>query len=292
MKPKKNIRKILALAGAIGFGIAVLCVLIGAVIGPGDTDKPKMQSNTAATTKPAKPGNGKSSDPAESPQHAKKPGAVDSKPVIFDDTGMVGMEVTTDPRKAAASAASVLMSVDTSKAKWGEDFRNEALQRVMVPSVDYVGPGDQIIVTNGKGDSFNGDELVKHLPTLLQSMSYTPGGWWWMLGDNASFQGFVSYGAKIESKAVQVLDQQEMQEMSDGASWVEPSSAFMIDLKPGATFGLYWVRVETTTSTAEDATTARNPSALAIYCSAPEDGGLCGVVGLMTAYPSGWKTDF
>jgi len=274
-------------AGATGFVIAVVAVLIAVIVGPGETPnqgetRPARDSSESAGSE--KPGQ-------ESADADDTDGELAPAPQLGDD-GLVPMEVTTDPRVAAASAAQVLMSVDTTKVEWVEDFRKESLARVMRPSPDYVGPGDGLQVKAFGGDTYYGDELIDRAPEMLATEKYSPEGWWWLLGDTQSFGGFASYGATLTSRAIEVYDQEEMDVYSGGSYWTKPSDQITVDIDPEASFELYWVRVETSTDAGEGTTTQRYPVALAVYCDPPADGGVCGVTSLMTRYPDGWKTSY
>ncbi|WP_053353894.1 hypothetical protein [Leucobacter musarum] len=281
----KKWRPRLVAAGAAGFVIALLAVTIAVIVGPGTDDDKTAAKPSQSSTTPADPG-------TEKPDTAADTSETEAPAPEFDADGLVPMEVTTDPRVAAASAAQVLMSVDTTKVQWVDDFREESLARVMRPSPDYVGPGAGFSVKQFGGDTITGDEYIARAPQLLADMDYSPSGWWWMLGDAASFGGYTSYGATILSRAVDVYDKAEMDAYAGDPYWTKPADGITVDIDPEASFGLYWVRVETTTTTGGDQSTVRNPVALAIYCDAPSDGGTCGVIGLMTRYPDAWKTDY
>ncbi|MEV8339466.1 MULTISPECIES: hypothetical protein [Leucobacter] len=273
----------LVAAGAAGFVVAVVAVLIGIIIGPGDTAETRPSRNSSQPTDSEKPA------PEQDAEEAA--GELAAAPSLGDD-GFASMEVTTDPRVAAASAAQVLMSADTKKIEWVENFRKESLSRVMRPSPEYVGPGDGLQVKAFGGDTYYGDELIDRAPEMLATEKYSPDGWWWLLGDTQSFGGFASYGASLTSRAIEVYDQEEMEEYSGGSYWTKPSDQITVDIDPEASFELYWVRVETATDAGEGATTQRYPVALAVYCDPPAAGGVCGVTSLMTRYPDGWKTSY
>ena len=284
----KKWRKGLAIAGAVGFVIAVIAVTIALLIGPGPENPGNSGSSGRTADGESSPAPVHGQDEEASAETAAETAAA----VKLDRGGFAVMEVTTDPRVAAASAAQVLMSADTSKIEWVEDFREEVLARVMRPSPDYVGAGAGISVTDARGNTLTGDDLIEQAPEMLAQMTYSPEGWWWLLGDARNFAGYQSYGAKLTSRAVEVYDQAEMAEYSGGASWTEPSSMLTVDVAPDAFFGLYWVRVATTTTTGDGESTVRHPVALAIYCDPPANGGICGVAATMTKYPSGWKTSY
>ncbi|SDQ32629.1 hypothetical protein [Leucobacter chromiiresistens] len=274
-------------AGAVGFAIAVVAVLVAVIVGPGETAKQEETPQADGDSAVVDGG----TSPEEREKEAEPAGELAPAPKLGKD-GMVEMEVTTDPRVAAASAAQVLMSVDTTKVEWVEDFREETLARVMRPSPDYVGPGDGFQVKEFGGDTLSGDELIDRAPQMLATEEYSPDGYWWLLGGNQSFGGFASYGAKLTSRAIEVYDQEEMDVYSGGAYWTEPSDQITVDIDPEASFELYWVRVETETDAGEGTSTQRYPVALSVYCDPPAKGGVCGVTGLMTGYPDGWKTSY
>ena len=275
----------LVLLGACGFVIAVVVVVVALIIGPGGSDKPADKNSAGGNSRTTGPHSG-SADEGTSGQDGLAPA-----PKLGKD-GLAEMEITKDPRVAAASAAQVLMSGDMTKLEWVEAFREETLSRVMRPSPEYVGPGSGMQIKEFGGDKYDGDELFERAPQMLAKEKYSPTGWWWLLGDTQSFGGFSSYGATLTSRAIEVYDQEEMAEFTGGASWTKPSDAITIDIDPEASFGLYWARVETTTTAGDDVTTLRNPVALAVYCDPPALGGLCGVAALMTRYPDAWQTSY
>lgn len=284
MSDKSKLKRNLTIAGASGFVIAVVAVTIGLIVGPGNEPQPAAQPPKSTETEESV---------AVEPQPTKQlDGFEGVDRVKLDDTGMAQMQVTTDPRIAAASAAQVLTSVDTGKITWPEDFREEAVSRVMRPSPEYVGAGDSLVVTDMYGESKNGEDLINNTAQMIEPLEYSPEGWWWMLGDARQFQGYASYGAVLQSKAIEVYNQAEMTEYSDGASWTEPSSSITLNVDPEASFELYWVRVETETKTGDSVTSARYPVAVSVYCDPPAKGGVCGVASLQTKYPSGWKTNY
>lgn len=285
MTEQSKWKRVALFSGAALFVLSLIVVFIGFLLSG-------SQSSKDAGKNAPSPGSSSSSGQGGSSGEEGPEEPVEFPAPVLDSSGLAEMAITTDPRVAAASAASVLMSVDTSKVEWPEDFRVESLQRVMRPSADYVGPGDQLQVRELDGTVRNGDSLIANSAEMLRSMEYSPTGWWWMLGDERNFKSFQAYGAKLISTPIEVFDQAEMSDFTGGVSWTEPSSAIDVNLNPGATFGLYWVRVETTTTTGDSETAARNPVALSIFCDPPEDGGVCGVIGLMTKYPTGWRTSF
>ena len=278
-------RKGLVIVGAAGFAVALVALAIGLIIGPGASSS--KDPGADSTSEPAAP---TKDEPAM--QEGLSKGDVKAPELRLGSDGLAVMEVTTDPRVAAAAAAQVLMSVDTTKVESVETFREETIQRVALPTEEFVGAGDGLISQGLMGEARNGDDLIQDYPELAARTPYSPTGWWWLPADSASFAGFASYGAKLESRALEVYDQKEMAEYTKGASWTEPASSLRVNIDPEATFGLYWVRVETTTTTADSATSKRYPVALGIYCDPPATGGVCGVATLMTKYPTGWRTNY
>ncbi|WP_237462678.1 hypothetical protein [Leucobacter chromiireducens] len=252
----------LVIAGAAAFAIAAIAVIVGVIIGPGEkspqAQKPAPQENTSQEEE---------AEPEK--QEGLKKGDVKAPELRLGADGLAEMEITTDPRVAAAAAAQVLMSVDTTKAGTVEEFREEALSRVTRPSENYVGAGDGLISQDFTGKAQNIDELIAAYPQITAEMNYSPTGWWWLPGDSASFAGFASYGAKLESRALEVYNQAEMVKYTEGASWTEPASTLQVNIDPEASFELCWVRVETTTTTADSTTSKRYPVALGIYCDPP-----------------------
>ncbi|MFV0435008.1 MAG: hypothetical protein ACK5LO_13640 [Leucobacter sp.] len=278
-------RRIVMIALAIGFAIALIAVVIALILGGGDSGEdraqPEQESRESSSEIESQGSNGSGLAEEDMPE------------VKFDENGMVEMVVTDDPHVAAASAAAVLMSAETTRIQFTEDFRAEALGRVTQPSPDYVGPGDQVLINEISGPITKGD-LIPELPQRLADWGYNPGGSaWWLLGDDASFQSFKSFGKTVTSHPVAVLDEAEMDEYTGGANWVGYSDNYVFNMHDGARVGIYWVRVETHVS-GDDGyshrdTTQRLPVALSIFCDPPSEGGICGVDGLMSSYPDSWK---
>lgn len=268
-----------AVIGAGVFLIAVIAVVIGLIFGPGTTEDPETRAPR-----------GDGAQTSELPSDEADAGAgLDVASPAFDDSGLVEMEVTTDPRVAAASAAQVLSSADTTKIQWVDDFRTEVLSRVMRPSPEYVGAGEGLLVHQLNGETLTGDDLIEQAPTMLGGLEYSPTGWWWMLGDGRNFPSFANYHAVIEAEAVEVYDSAEMDALVGGASWTKPNDMTEVNIADDASFGMYWVRLETTVRTDHGETIQRDPVALSIYCDPPSAGGVCGVASLMTRYPEAWQ---
>lgn len=277
---RPDARRIFALLGATLFVLAVAAVAIGWFFAPSPADTPQNADHSNSTSH--------SSTATDAPDPQVTPEFPASQ---LGRDGYVPMRETTDPREAAAAAAAVLWSVDSKHVQFAEDFRHEALARVMQPAEEYVGACDQLTVRNPAGGAdLNGDDLIQQAPSMLASMAYSPAGWWWRLGDENEFTAIRVREATVLSQPIRVYDTDEIQEIAPGASWTDFSSSVTVNVtKPGATLGLYWVRVETTTTAGDESAVQRNPVALAIYCDPPEDGGICGVASLMTGYPSAWQ---
>lgn len=263
------------------FLVFVLIVTIGMIIGP------PSQDGEATTTHP-KTGSSTTKNDAAA-QEAKSSKEKKLPAPVFDDEGLAIMPVTSDPREAAAGAAAVLWSINTHNTKFAEDFRQVALTRVMQPSPDYVGATGQI--QTGIDPETGKLAYLDPLKATLQAtatMSYRPDGWWWMLGDETSVAALRGRSAIVKSHALQVYDQDEMREYDNTVSTTFSSQADSTVKAEGATLGIYWVRTESELQVGETVQ-QRFPAVFAIYCDPPEDGGICGVAGLMTDYPQAWQ---
>lgn len=279
---RKKLWPWIALGGAVVFVLAVIAVTVGLIFGPGDVpgDDPEERSVKDSAASAEK------DDTEDAPDAARDLGVSAPR---FDGSGLVEMAVTSDPRVAAASAAQVLSSVDTTKMQWVDDFRSEVLTRVMVPSEDFVGAGDGIKTHEVSGNVMTYDDAIREMPERLADVEYSPTGFWWMLGDTREFRSLTSYGAIVEATPIEVYDQAEMVELTNGASWTKPADYIEVEIAEDASYGLYWVRLETTTQSAHGEVVRRDPVALSIYCDPPSLGGVCAVEGLMTGYPASWQ---
>lgn len=279
-------RKILrwgAIVGIAGMVIGVIALVLGLLLMPaGDDGKPAPQSTSS----------GKNREEGSKPRN---PMVVDPDGTVgkvqLDASGLMPMVASKDPRAAAAAAARVLWSVDSSKVEFGEDFRRAALERVMHPTKEYVGVGSQWLVNDPiAGKQYTGAELAERAPDTIRDLSYSPNGWWWRFGDDSEYEALRVQNAVARSNAIAVYDAAQVDKLVDGASWTELSPNNEVNItKKGASFGLYWVRVETTITANGESGKVRNPTALAIYCDPPEEGGICGVSALVSGYPQAWQ---
>lgn len=278
---RSRFKKFFTVVSIVFFALAIGLVTIGLLT----TGAPKAEKS-----KESGEGNdAKSSSTSSSTESDSDSSQTDHPKIVFDSNGMAEMVVTTNPRTAAAAAAAVLWSVDTTKVQFAEDFREKALTRIMKPSDKYVGVEGQIQTEKDPetGELVYGDPLgamIRNTATL----NYRPTGWWWMLGDQPSFEALRARSAVLKSEPYLVYDSAEIAEVSPK---VKNQFTTQYDLqidKPGATFDMYWVRVEAQMNTGE-AFTQRFPTVLAIYCDPPSEGGICGVGALMISYPAAWQ---
>lgn len=285
--------RVAAVVGAAGFLLCLVIVTVALIIGP-PTEEPAATSGTSTN-----------SDRAPSTSDDDEEAAADDDvigEVIFDDIGMVEMPVTTNPREAAAGAVQVMLSAQPTKIPFLEDFRDEALTRVMYPSPDFVGPKDYF---RFKGQNFTteydftGAETQEQMYESHRERQYRldkPNGKsWWFLNHESSWQSYASWDMEIVSEPTEVLNEAETRELVSDAAWFETAleEAEDVNLPDGATFENYWVRVETAVKevgpNGEVMTLTRYPAGVSIYCDPPTEGGLCGMVSTLTRFPSEWK---
>lgn len=282
-------KRVLAIAGAALFVIALIAVTVAVLFFPSKSDAPETPDGPNANSSDVSP---------DVEEHSAGGGAVSGTPELdlpaikFDENGIAEMQVTTDPRVAAASAARVLWSADTTKIEFGEDYVLNAIAEISQPSPDYIGAGDSVLNRPNESEETRYDtaESWARVPGVLVGKEYNPSGWWWQLADRSQFEQFGYRNAVLKSTPITVFNAEEVDEFVGGAWWSSFPKSFEIALKPGAKFESYWVRVETEiTSSAQEIARSRNPVALNIYCDPPEEGGICGVQSLTTKYPEVWQ---
>lgn len=282
------------ISGAIVF-IAIIAVLIAAIFFPAKSDSP--------TSEPGKkPGsNSQVEDGDDNPEEpvANKPGKAWDKPK-FDDEGLVEMVVTDDPREAAVAAARVLWSVDGRKARFYEDYVDEALNRIMHPSPDYVGAEGVARTSIDMSKShlghteFVAGDLEDAVAVWVKDAGWDPEGnkQWWMLGDQTRFDPVAFNGITVTSTPIEAYDEAEMRAYAPDMRMGEDLTYLEADKLPG-TYYRYWVRVETATDSHGEGGGGvhlrRNYANLMMYCDAPEDGGICGVATFRTEAPEKWR---
>lgn len=272
-----------AIVAVAGMALGAVAVIIGLLVSPA-SDEAKKEPGSSSTAK----GRG---EPSKAPNPLVVDPGGSTKKVQLDSSGLLPMVASKDPRVTAAAAAQVLWSVDSSKVEFGEDFRSAALERVMHPTKDYVGVGNQWIVNDPiAGKQYTGDEIAERAPDTIRDLSYSPSGWWWRFGEDGEYDTLRVQKAVARSQAIAVYDAAQVDKLVNGASWTELSPNNEVNItKKGASFGLYWVRVETTITASGETGKVRNPTALAIYCDPPEEGGICGVSALVGGYPQAWQ---
>lgn len=285
----RNTKQVLAISGAALFVIALIAVTVAVLFVPSQYDAPETRDNPGTNTSDAAP------EVKEQPAGGGASGGgseLDLPAIKFDESGIAAMQVTTDPRVAAASAAQVLWSADTTKIEFGEDYLTNAIAEISHPSPDYIGAGDSVLHKPNESEEtrFDTAESWDRLPGVIAGMEYNPAGWWWQLADRSQFEQFGYRDAVLKSTPITVFNAEEVDEFVGGAWWSSFPKSFEIDLKPSAKFESYWVRVETEiSSSSQDIARSRNPVALNIYCDPPEAGGICGVQSLTTKYPEVWQ---
>jgi hypothetical protein len=275
--------KVASVAGAVLFAAIAVAVVVWLLFAP---HPPAADPETSAPGTPAE-----QDDRPRSPADAADGGFPET---VLDEHGLAEMTVTTDPAEAAESAAAVLWSVDTSRFDYAEDFRREAITRIMRPSPEYVGADDQIETTLDREKSNLGHtewvrgDVVEATLDGVQRETYSPeGGWWWALGDDRSFHAYQARNAVIISHPIEVLDAEQMEKFDPGVKR-NIQDSWSIE-KPGASIHRFWVRVETSTVTGDGSNKDRNPAAMVVYCDPPADGGICGVAVVTRDYPVAWQ---
>lgn len=288
---KSRVGRIWTVVAVVLFFGVLIGLAVALLLTPAGDPEPKPTGTGSSKPNVFEPDDKK---PTEEPPAGD--GVVGKKPVLGAD-GFVTMKVTTDPREAAASAASVLMSVDGSKVKWVDDFRAEALKRVFHPSPEYQGPGDSISVSTTSGTQYTGSEIEQRLLEVMSNpkvqYSASSGGNWWRLSDASQYEGVRGSGAKVWATPIEVYDAKELAEATGDSSWLDttPTSEYHLEqMKNGATFGVYWVRSIETASIGVEHDERRVPAVFTIYCDPPIDGGLCAVAGMQQGFPSQWPS--
>ena len=222
----------------------------------------------------------------------------------IDDTGMVEMPVTTDPREAAAGAAAVAFTVDFEQWEH-EGFLKEVIMRMTHPTEDYKGPEGEIHTMwydkmdwsdPGFAYEYRKPEealwMMADKASAFNTESYQL-YWWMILSKQTIFEAQKMIpGQKWVGTPIELYDEEQMKELYPAAvrEWNEKLD--QTPDTPGATVTQWWGQVEVPQAGAETAQPqTKFPFMMGVWCDAPEDGGVCGVAYAFTsATPQGWAS--
>lgn len=222
---------------------------------------------------------------------------VDGYSFKTDENGMVVMPVTTDPREAAAGAAAVAFSVDFGKLT-RQEFVDEAIQRMTHPSDEYRGPEGEIhtLVESRPFEEtqrhYWAPERVLHLQADSWALRDNPENYsWWTLLNGAVYDNFTLLPDHFWlAQPELVMDETEMTDWYPDAVPTFKDGTDMTPDTAGATLSQWWVLSDVENSqVGTAAATTLYPAHFAIWCDAPEEGGLCGVAYTLDgSFPASW----
>ncbi len=214
-----------------------------------------------------------------------------------DENGMVEMPVTTDPTEAAAAAAAIAFSVDFSKLT-RQEFVDTAIHRMTHPSEDYVGPEGEI---HTFFETAPFQEPQREYWSSEQALQTVTDAWlvrdnpdrytWWSLANGNTYDNFTLLPDHYWlAHPDRIIDEEQMAELDESLLPHFSDETDMEPDTPGATLTQWWVLSDVDNSkvgTAEQ--TSLHPAHFAIWCDAPEEGGLCGVAYTLDAeFPTVW----
>lgn len=284
-------RRNLVVVMIVIFTLVILAALFGWIRSLTTDDRADTSSLVGA-----KPTTGTTKGEVESD---KGEGTVTQDGFVFDvdDNGMAIMPVTTDPREAAAGAAAVAFSVDFSKLS-REEFLEAAISRMTHPSENYIGPEGQIhtLVESRPFEEtqhhYFAPEEVLQLQMDSWSLRDNPENFsWWTLANGATYNNFTLLPDHFwRAQPKTIVSEDEMREIEP---LLLPSFPAGTDMEPdttGATLSQWWVLSDVENSKVGTAqATTLLPAHFAIWCDAPDDGGLCGVAyTLESSFPAVW----
>lgn len=217
---------------------------------------------------------------------------IDEIQIGFDDTGMAMMPVTSEPAEAAAGAAAVLWSTDFTKLTRAEYF-DAAIERITRPTDSYIGPQQEIHTywfydsfkpsTNKLGYTDPAELFADAVHTCGLQPDTAPCRWWWNTPKGTFYDSARADGQASRATPLVVVSEAEMLE------WAPRNELFQMkdrDLEPdtpGASLSHWWVLSEVMWGWSEQGVLDQRVvqgSQISIWCDAPADGGICGVVEL------------
>lgn len=212
--------------------------------------------------------------------------------VPVDDLGLAVMPVTRNPREAAAAAAAIAFTTDTTRLDWA-GYVEEARRRMTLSgAADFVGPRPGEALNVQTADA--GWQQVS--PAL--SLSFKIHLWqransrywnWWALSQQSKYDGLAITDTVWTGTPLEVYDLAEVQAMGVRAP-VRAAGQAWEAVTEGATLGDYWVRVRVEHSMGGHVYTQETVTAVvSIWCDPPQDGGTCAAIDVLDGpIPDRW----
>ncbi|WP_217132361.1 hypothetical protein [Leucobacter chinensis] len=275
--------------------MVVVAGLIGLGMKIGAGEKPKADQGVT-TSEESTAGDAKEGEPA--PEEDAEPEAqkVDGFGIEVDDRGLGVMPVTKDPAEAAVAAAQLAFTVNLAKNTRTEFF-DEVIQRMTHPTPEYKGAEGEVhtmVVAQPFEKTqryYWAPEKVLHEFVKGAGLQDDPEAWWWILSNSTVYENLAWIpDLQITAKPLEVLSEEEMLELYPKAVPKIKDETDMTPDTPGATLSQWWVLLEVDGIQGESAAPRyQYPAHFAIYCDAPEDGGVCGVAySIVTDFPPEW----
>lgn len=226
---------------------------------------------------------------------------IDQYTFKIDNTGMLEMPVTTDPREAAAAAAALAFTVEFDNYTH-EEFMTEAMYRMTHPTESYKGPEGEIhtlwweVFFEGRYEEYYAPEYALWKSAELGGAfkDDKPSMLFWMfLAKRAIYNAQAQFpGHSWVGTPIQVLSTEEMRAIDPE---LVPQWRDYIDLTPktpGATVSEWWVLVDVEGAAMQTAQPQTQFATMfGVWCDAPEDGGVCAVAYPFTGpTPDGWPS--
>lgn len=290
--PKGN-RRLLTVAV-----VMVVVVMVAGLIGLGVKSGSEGTPNADPGSEPAKESVPQESESDERPAEDDEPkeDTVAGSGVKIDDRGLGIMPVTTDPAEAAAAAAQLAFTVNLAK-NTREEFFDEVIQRMTHPTPTYKGAEGEVhtmVVAQPFEETqrmYWAPEKALHELVNGAGLQDDPERWWWILANSTVYENLSWIpDLQITAKPLEVLSEAEMLELYPKAVPKIKDETDMTPDTPGATLSQWWVLLEVDGIQGESAAPRyQYPAHFAIYCDAPDDGGVCGVAySIVSDFPAEW----
>lgn len=280
-------QKFLYATAGVVLGALIIAAIIGFII--------QSQTDDEAETAPSPSPSDSQTDADEDEETVE----VGDYEFVIDSNGMVEMPVTDDPREAAAGAAAVAFSVELAKMD-RDEFVDEAIARMTHPSDDYIGPEGEVhtwVETPPFEDPIREylapeDALHRTVDRASEVTQTEYFHWWTLVNSNIYNDLAVMPDLAWKGQPKEVLNREEMQELSPVT--VGKTNDSTVDREPdteGAQWDNWYVLSEVEGAEVGSAYPQYEyPAAFAIWCDAPDDGGLCGVGSLRDPqFPDSWQ---
>lgn len=232
---------------------------------------------------------------------------VESEPVTasdpgelrFDENGMVEFPTTTDPVEAGIAAGAAMLSVDTSKVNFRNDFIALVADEVTTPYEGYVNMDGQL--QNGPTIAFS-EEPPAYLTAVesIKNVAKVGSVELWPLADTEIYErSLAPYETVWRATPLEAfLDAEVLEAYPDTdpelTEVVHPRRDYSIK-KEGASIHHVFVRYEIEESSPRQAdlgiepTKFRQGMSVLVYCGPPEEGGVCAAFGLGNT-PEDWES--